>query len=100
MSVPRIGFGKPQECHGRSLLPVVALFSDCNGGSAIGSAAVLALFIVEGEQVYFTALSEEITLEEVLQSLKSPVRPELLSGKLLVREGGTNTCPLIPMKRT
>jgi hypothetical protein len=70
MSAPRIGFGKAQECHGRSLLPVVALFSDCNRGSAIGSAAVLALFIVEGEKVYFTALSEEITLEEVLLHLR------------------------------
>ena len=70
MSEPRIGFGRPRECHGRSLLPVVALFSESQRGSAIGSAAVLALFIVEGEQVYFTALSEEITLEEVLQSLE------------------------------
>jgi hypothetical protein len=72
MSVSRIGFGKPQECHGRCLLPVVAIFSECRGGSAIGSAAVLALFIIEGEQVYFTALSEEITLEEVLQRLEKP----------------------------
>lgn len=70
MSLPRIGFGKPQECHGRVLLPVVALISECNGSSAIGSAAVLALFIIEGDQVYFTALSEEITLQEVLQSLE------------------------------
>jgi hypothetical protein len=70
MSLPRIGFGKAQECHGRCLLPVVTIFSEHKGGSAIGSAAVLALFIIEGEQVYFTALSEEITLEEVLQSLE------------------------------
>ena len=72
MSVSRIGFGKPQECHGRCLLPVVTIFSEYKGGSAIGSAAVLALFIIEGEQVYFTALSEEITLEEVLQRLEKP----------------------------
>ena len=70
MSDPRIGFGKAQECHGRSLLPVVAHVFDSNGGSAIGSAAVLALVIIEGEQVHFTPLSEEITLEEVLLHLK------------------------------
>jgi hypothetical protein len=69
MSLSRMCFGKPCTCQGRLLLPVVTLFSDCNGGSAIGSAAVLALFILEGEQVYFTALSEEITLEEVLRGL-------------------------------
>jgi hypothetical protein len=70
MSVPRIGFGRPQECHGRCLLPVVTLFSECRGGAAIGSAAVLAFFIIEGERVYFTALSEEITLQKILQSLE------------------------------
>jgi hypothetical protein len=81
MSVPRIGFGKPQECNGRSLLPVVALFSDYNGGSAIGSAAVLALFILEGEQVYFTALSEEIPLEDILLSLGESVQDRFSSVK-------------------
>jgi hypothetical protein len=79
MSVPRIGVGKPQECHGRCLLPIVALFSDYNGGSAIGSATVLALFIIEGEQVYFTPLSEEITLEDVLLSLKKSGQDKLPS---------------------
>lgn len=69
MSPPRIGFGRPQECHGRCLLPVVALFSDSNGVSVIGSAAVLALLIIEGEQVYFTALSDEITPGDVLLCL-------------------------------
>lgn len=69
MSLPGIGFGRPLECHGRSFLPVVALFSDSNGVSSIGSAVVLALFILEGEQVYFTALSEEITLGDVLVCL-------------------------------
>ena len=81
MSEPRIGFGKPQECHGRSLLPVVALFSDCNRGSAFGSAAVLALFIIEGEQVYFTALSEEIPLEDILLCLGKSVQNRLSSAE-------------------
>ena len=81
MSAPRIGFGKAQECHGRSLLPVVALFSDCNRGSAIGSAAVLALFIIEGEQVYFTALSEEIPLEDILLCLGKSVQNRLSSAE-------------------
>jgi len=66
MTVPRIGFGTPQECHGRILLPVVALMSECHGGSAIGSATILALFILEGDKVYFTALSEEISAEDIL----------------------------------
>jgi hypothetical protein len=80
MSFSRIGFGTPQECHGRSLLPVVALFSNYNEGSAIGSAAVLALFIIEGEQVYFTALSEQITLEDALLCLKTSGQDSFPSG--------------------
>jgi hypothetical protein len=69
MSSPRICFGRPCKCHGRSLLPVVALISEYNGDSAIGSAVVLALFIIEGKQVNFTALSEGITLEDILLCL-------------------------------
>ena len=69
MNLPRISFGRPCECQGRSLLPVVALFFDNNGSSAIGSATVLALFIIDGEKVYFTALSEGITLEDVILCL-------------------------------
>jgi hypothetical protein len=70
MSIAGISFGRPWEGHGRSLLPVVTHVFDSNGGSAIGSAAVLALFIIEGEQVYFTPLSEEITLEDILLCLR------------------------------
>jgi hypothetical protein len=81
MRIPGICFGRPLECHGRTLLPVVALFSGYNGGSAIGSAAVLALFIIEGEQVYFTALSEEITLEDILRGLGESGQIRIPSGE-------------------
>jgi hypothetical protein len=69
MSVTGICVGNPYACHGRTFLPVVTLFSEYHKGSAIGSATVVALFILEGEQVYFTALSEKILLEDVLIGL-------------------------------
>ena len=81
MNLPRISFGRPCECQGRSLLPVVALFSDNNGSFAIGSATVLALFIIEGEKVYFTALSEKITLEDVILCLGKSGQDRLPSGE-------------------
>lgn len=84
MTVPLIGFGKPQECHGRVLLPVVALISECHRGSAIGSATVLALFILEGEQVYFSVLSDDITGEDILLCIGKGLHdkvPSLESGE-------------------
>ena len=77
LNLPVIRFGKPRECNGRRILPVVSLFFNYNRGSVLGSATVLALFVVEGEHVYFSALSEEITLEEILACLGSPVNDRL-----------------------
>ncbi|MDD1706051.1 MAG: hypothetical protein LUQ12_03305 [Methanoregulaceae archaeon] len=74
-------YGRPLDCHGRSLLPVVALFFEDSSGSAIGSAAVLALFIIEGDQVYFSALSDDITPEDILRDLGKPGREMFPSGK-------------------
>ncbi len=81
MIVPQIGFGKPQECHGRILLPVVALISECHGSSAIGSATILALFILEGDQVYFTVLSEEISREDILLCIGKGLHDRALSAE-------------------
>jgi hypothetical protein len=79
MNLPGISFGRPCECQGRSLLPVVTFFFDYHRDSAIGSAVVLALFIIEGERVYFTALSEGITLEDVILCLGKSGQVRLLS---------------------
>jgi hypothetical protein len=69
----RIGFGRPLEYQGRIFLPLVALLQDYHGNSGVVSVVLLALLILEEDQVWAAAIQEGITIPDMPRILSEAV---------------------------
>lgn len=70
MSFPEIRFGVPVQCSGFTILPVVRQFCMRAETGVIGSVTPVALFIVKEPDVWFIALEEGCSPDDLVYAIR------------------------------
>ena len=71
MTFPELRLGVPVECQGFTILPVVRQFCGSTETGVVGSVTPVALFIVKEPGIWFVALEEGCSPEDLLSGIRN-----------------------------
>jgi hypothetical protein len=71
MTFQELRFGVPVECRGVTILPVVRQFCRSTTTAVVGSVTPVALFIIKEPGIWFVALEEACSPEDLLSGIRS-----------------------------